>query len=139
MPTGLFTVNRILVVDDFEPWRQAVCSIVETLPGFQVVGEAADGEEAVQLAAQLKPDLVLLDIGMPKLNGVEAAKRIFQVSPASKVIFLSQENDLDTIQAVLRLGASAFVNKLNARTQLPGAITTAFDETLVQPLALERP
>lgn len=116
-------MHRILVVDDFEPWRQTVCRIVAALPGFQVVGEAADGEEAVQLAKRLMPDLVVLDIGMPKLNGVEAAKRIFQVSPASKVIFLSQENDLDTIQAVLSLGASAFVNKLNARTQLLDAIT----------------
>ena len=126
-------MHRILVVDDFEPWRQAVCEIVSQLPYFEVVGEAADGEEAVQLAARLQPDLVVLDIGMPKLNGVEAAKRIFQVSPVSKVIFLSQEHDLDTIQAVLRLGASGFVNKLNARTQLPGAITTALDPVVAAP------
>jgi DNA-binding NarL/FixJ family response regulator len=126
-------VHRIVVVDDFRGWRQTVCKIVEQLPDFEVVGEAADGEEAVQLAEQLKPDLIVLDIGMPKLNGVEAAKRIFHVSPASKVIFLSQENDLDTIQAVLSLGASAYVNKIQARTQLPGAITTALDPVVAAP------
>ena len=126
-------MHRIVVVDDFRGWRQTVCKIVEQLPDFEVVGEAADGEEAVQLAEQLKPDLIVLDIGMPKLNGVEAAKRIFHVSPASKVIFLSQENDLDTIQAVLSLGASAYVNKIQARTQLPGAITTALDPVVAAP------
>jgi DNA-binding NarL/FixJ family response regulator len=126
-------VHRIVVVDDFRGWRQTVSKIVEQLPDFEVVGEAADGEEAVQLAEQLKPDLIVLDIGMPKLNGVEAAKRIFHVSPASKVIFLSQENDLDTIQAVLSLGASAYVNKIQARTQLPGAITTALDPVVAAP------
>lgn len=109
-------------MDDLKPWRKVACGIVATLPGFQVVGEAADGEEAVELAAQLKPDLVVLDIGMPKLNGVEAARRILKVSPASRVIFLSQENDPETIQAVLSLGASAFVNKFDAITHLPGAI-----------------
>jgi len=118
-------MHRVLVVDDFEPWRQTVCGIVERLLGFQVVGQAADGEEAVQLAERLKPDLVLLDIGMPKLNGVEAAKRIFQVSPAAKVIFLSQESNPDTIQAVLSLGALAYVHKMKAGTELPRALETA--------------
>ena len=128
-------MHRILVVDDFEPWRQTVCRIVETLPGFDVVGEATDGEEAVQLAARLQPDLVVLDIGLPRLHGLHAAARIFQVSPKSKVLFCSLQNDPVTIQAAIDLGASAYVHKFDARTHLLGAITTALD-AIVAPAPL---
>lgn len=120
-------MRRILVVDDFEPWRQTVRGIIATQPELQIIAEAADGEEAVSLAAALKPDLVVLDIGLPRLNGLDAAARIFEVSPQSKALFLSLQNDPATIQAVLDLGASAYVHKLNVRSQLLSAITTALD------------
>ena len=74
------SVLRILVVDDYEPWRRQVCSILQPRPDFCVVGEVADGLEAVQKAQELKPDLILLDIGLPNLNGIEAANRIDQVA-----------------------------------------------------------
>jgi len=72
---------RVLVVDDYEPFRRLVCSTVGKVPALQIVGEASDGLEAVRRAEELKPDLVLLDIGLPELNGIEAARRIHKLSP----------------------------------------------------------
>ena len=97
---------RILIVDDFEDWRRQVHSLLQARPEWQVIAEASDGSEAVQKAEELKPDLILLDIGLPKLNGIEAARQIRQRSPSSKIIFLSQNNDLDVVQAALSTGAS---------------------------------
>ena len=77
-------MRRILVVDDFQPWREAACEMIEAQPELQVIAQAQDGEEAVQLAFDLKPDLVVLDIGLPKLNGLTAAVRIFEASPETK-------------------------------------------------------
>ena len=90
---------RVLVVDDFEPWRQQVCSMLQTRPELPVVAEAGDGLEAVQKAQELKPDLILLDIGLPNLNGLEAANRIRQVAPDASIIFLTQNNDKDVVRA----------------------------------------
>jgi DNA-binding NarL/FixJ family response regulator len=75
---------RILLVDDFKPWRLAVSRILGTAPDFQIVGEASDGVEAIEKAATLRPDIVLLDIGMPSLNGLEAARTIRHAIPESK-------------------------------------------------------
>lgn len=113
---------RIVVVDDVKVWRDAVCRILEKRPGLQVIAQAADGEEAVQLAEELKPDLIVLDIGLPKLDGLHAAARIFELSPTSKVVFLSQDNDPDTVQAALSIGQSAYVYKPKATTDLLCAI-----------------
>src|SRR5260370_13049791 len=74
---------RILVVDDFEPWRRSIVSIIEEDAELQVIHEASDGLEAVQMCQDLRPDLVVLDVGLPKLNGLEAARRIRDVSPDS--------------------------------------------------------
>jgi DNA-binding NarL/FixJ family response regulator len=123
-------VRRILIVDDFKPWRDAARDIIEAQPELQVIAEASDGQEAVQLAAALKPDLVVLDIGLPRINGLQAAGRIFKVSPATRVLFLSMQNDPATIEATLSLGAAGYVNKLNAGDQLLSAIATALDPVL---------
>jgi DNA-binding NarL/FixJ family response regulator len=104
---------RILLVDDFEPWRHFVSSMLLIKPELQVVGEASDGLEAVQKAVELKPDLILLDIGLPRLNGIEAARQIRNLVPESKIIFLSQESSADVIQEALRLGAWGYVVKAN--------------------------
>jgi DNA-binding NarL/FixJ family response regulator len=87
-----------------------------------VVGEAADGAEAVQKAQELQPDLIVLDIGLPKLNGIEAAPRMSELSPRSKILFLSQDNDADAIQAAFSAGAWGYVHKLSAGTELLRAV-----------------
>jgi DNA-binding NarL/FixJ family response regulator len=118
-------MNRILVVDNFKPWRELAREIIEAQPEFQVIAQAEDGEEAVQLATDLKPDLVVIDIGLPKPNGLSAAARIFKVSPATKIIFFSQDNDQDIVNAARSVGASAYVQKVKAASDLLSAITVA--------------
>jgi DNA-binding NarL/FixJ family response regulator len=82
-----------LLVDDFEQWRLAARSILEKVPAFRVISEAGDGLEAVEKAATLLPDVIVLDIGMPLLNGIEAARRIRQASPESRIVFLTENDD----------------------------------------------
>jgi CheY-like chemotaxis protein len=95
---------RILVAEDFAPFWQVICSMLAERPDVQVIGEVADGLEAVQKAELLAPDLVLLDIGLPTLNGIEAARQIRNVAPKSKIIFLSQESSPEVVQEALNLG-----------------------------------
>ena len=115
-------ISRILVADDFGPWRRAVCSMLGTQPELRVVAEAADGVEAVEKAKELKPDLVLLDVGMPRLNGIKASLSISEVSPTSKILFLSGINDPEVAQAALGAGGWAYIRKLNAPTELIPAV-----------------
>lgn len=109
---------RILIADDYADWRRQVRSLLQARPEWQVIAEALDGSEAIQKAEELKPDLVVLDIGLPKLNGIEAARRIRQLSPSSKIIFLSQKNDPDVVRAALSTGAQGYVCKTDARREL---------------------
>jgi DNA-binding NarL/FixJ family response regulator len=113
---------RILVVDDFEPWRRRVCSMLQTGPELRVVAEAGDGLEAVQKAKELKPDLILLDIGLPNLDGLEAANRIRQVAPDAAIIFLTQNSDKDVVRAALSTGARGYVLKTDAGRELLTAV-----------------
>ena len=102
-------MNTVLVVDDYEPVRRFVCSILERRADVQVIGQASDGLEAIQKTAELQPDLILLDIGIPKLNGIEAAGRIRTLSPRSKILFVSQETSSDVAQAALAVGAGYLI------------------------------
>ena len=97
---GVSTV-RTIVVDDFEPFRRYLCSMLGRRPGLQVIGEASDGLEAVQKAKELKPDLILLDIGLPTVNGIEAFQQISRVAPHAKIVFVTQDNDADVVRVVL--------------------------------------
>jgi DNA-binding NarL/FixJ family response regulator len=110
------------MVDDYEPFRRFVCSKLQSRPEFQIVGEASDGLEAVQNAEELQPDLILLDIGLPKLNGIEAAHRISRLVPSASILFISQENDPDLVAAALSNGAKGYVRKENAETDLLAAM-----------------
>jgi DNA-binding NarL/FixJ family response regulator len=103
-----------LIVEDFEEFRRFVVSVLRSKPEFQVIFEASDGVEGVQRAQQLKPDLILLDIGLPGLNGIEVARRICKVSPDSKILFLTQEPSADVVQAALNLGAHGYLLKSDA-------------------------
>lgn len=112
---------EVLVVDDFETFRQFVCSVLQETADFTVVGQASDGLEAVEKAEELQPHLVLLDIALPKLNGIEAARRISVVAPRSKVLFLSAISDPDVVKAALSEGAYGYV----AKSAVSGELVTA--------------
>jgi DNA-binding NarL/FixJ family response regulator len=116
---------KVLIVDDYEDWRRTVRELLQECPELQVIWEASDGLEAIRMAEELKPDLILLDIGLPKLNGIEAARQIRQLSPNSKIIFLSQDNSPDVMQEALSTGASDFVHKARAQSDLLPAINAA--------------
>jgi DNA-binding NarL/FixJ family response regulator len=93
------------VVDDFAPWPRFVIAKLRQNQNMRIVGVASDGLEAVQKAEELQPDMILLDIGLPKLNGIEAARQICRVAPKSKILFLSQELDVDVAHVALTYGA----------------------------------
>jgi len=112
---------RILIVDDFEAFRRFVSSTLRQRAEFRIVGEASDGWEAVQRANQLQPDLILLDVGLPNLNGLEVARKVRALSPA-KLLFISAFSDPDVVREAFRLGALAFVHKPHAQSELILAI-----------------
>lgn len=113
---------RVLVVDDFTAWRQYVVEKLKENPKLRVVDFASDGLEAVRKAEELKPDLILLDIGLPRMNGIEAARQIRKLVPKSKIIFLTQECSPDVVQAALSVGAEGCVLKTNAESDLLAAV-----------------
>jgi DNA-binding NarL/FixJ family response regulator len=113
---------RILLVDDHEPFRQFVRTTLSTRAEIEIIGEASDGLEAVQMAQKLGPGLIVLDIGLPGLNGIEAARRIRKLSPQSIILFLSQESSADVIQEALSAGALGYVIKTSAATDLMVAL-----------------
>jgi CheY-like chemotaxis protein len=102
---------------------------LEKRPEFQIIGEASDGLEAIQKAEELQPDLILLDIGLPKLNGIEAAKRIRIVAPHTKILFVSQESDFGLVDEAMRIGAWGYVHKQRARTELLPALEVVLGST----------
>jgi DNA-binding NarL/FixJ family response regulator len=116
------TLVRILLVDDFERFRSFISSLLGKQPGFQIVGDALDGPDAVQKAEELKPDLVVLDIGLPQMNGIEAARQIRLVSPGSKILFLTGNDDLEVARAALDTGATGYVAKSDAAVELLSAV-----------------
>ncbi len=113
---------RVLLADDFEMFRRFVASTLRNRRGFEVVGEARDGLEAIELASKLQPDLILLDVALPKLNGFEAARQILRVSPGSKILFLSAEHSREVSQEALSMGASGYVVKWQAAHDLMPAV-----------------
>ncbi len=113
---------RILVADDHEVVRQGVRSLLEAHPGWQVIAEASDGREAVEKACQLHPDVMILDIGMPNLNGLEATRQILRSDPGSRVLILTMHDTEQVVQEVLEAGARGFVLKSDAGRDLVGAV-----------------
>lgn len=118
---------RVLVVEDFEPFRRATSSILSNRTGLQIVGEASDGLEGVHKAEELQPDLILLDIGLPTLNGIVAARQIRTLSPASKIIFVTQEAAPEVVREALNLGAAGYVVKVKVARDLLVAVDAVLD------------
>ena len=110
------------MVEDFEPFRRLICSKLRKRPEFQIVAEDTDGLEAVQRAEALQPDLILLDIRLPSLNGIDAARRIRKLSPKSKILFISQESSAAVVQEALALGALGYMVKAHAGRELLAAV-----------------
>jgi DNA-binding NarL/FixJ family response regulator len=129
--------TKILVVDDHGQWRSMLRTQLEANSGFQVIAEAVNGFEAIQKAAQLHPDVVLLDLGMPLLNGLEAAPRIRRVSPESKIVFVTQESNRDIRAAALATGAEGYLLKSKVVPELIPALDAILMATV--PEALEAP
>ena len=116
---------RVLIVDDSLIFRRFIHWVLDQKQDLQVVGEAPDGLEGVQKAEELQPDLILLDIGLPNLDGLEVAKRVYQVAPNSKILFVTMLRDADVVQAALSNGAMGYVLKSDAGDELLAAIEAA--------------
>lgn len=113
---------RVLVVDDYEPWRRFVRLTIQIHPTCEVIAEVADGLEAVQKAQELQPDLIVLDIGLPTLSGIEAARRIRTHTPQAKILFLSENRSLEIAEEALRSGGSGYVLKSDAAGEFALAV-----------------
>jgi DNA-binding NarL/FixJ family response regulator len=113
---------HVLVADDFQPFRRFIASTLERRSDVQVICEVSDGLEAVQKAQELQPDLVVLDIGLPTLNGLEVARRIRRRSPNSRIIFLTLVSDPDVVREAFSLGALGYVAKTHAGSELVATV-----------------
>jgi DNA-binding NarL/FixJ family response regulator len=118
-------VVRVLMVDDFEPWRREIRKLLRGRPEFHVIAEATGGLEAVQMAHDLKPDLILLDINLPDLNGIHAARRIRHTASDVRIVFMTQDNDHDIVREALGTGAHGYVLKIDSENELLTAMDGA--------------
>jgi DNA-binding NarL/FixJ family response regulator len=116
---------RIVLVDDHEVARRALRSVLRANPNFEIVGEAAEGKEALKKVGELRPDIVLLDISLPDISGIEVAPGIRKVSPESRIIFVSQHISIPLAKDALRGGAYGYVVKSDAGLDLVAAIEAA--------------
>jgi DNA-binding NarL/FixJ family response regulator len=110
--------KRVLVVDDHAAVRKTICSLLSTEPTLDVVCQTADGEDAVRKAEELQPDLILLDITLPGISGIEAACRIRKVSPQSRILFLSQHDSLHMAMEAMKSGGHGYIVKIDAARDL---------------------
>ena len=113
---------RILVADDHEVVRHGLCSLLLARPGWEVCGQVSDGREAVRQSKELKPDIIVLDIGMPKLNGLEATRQILQNDPQARIVILTVTDSEHVVQEVLKAGARGYVLKSDAAKDLVSAV-----------------
>lgn len=113
---------RILIADDHEVARSGIRAVLESHPGWEVCAEAKDGRESVELAASVRPDVILLDIGMPNLNGLEAARQILAITPNVAILILTMHDSDNVVREVLRAGARGFVLKTDAGRDLVSAV-----------------
>jgi DNA-binding NarL/FixJ family response regulator len=112
----------VLIVDDFQPWRDFACSMLDKVPGLEVIAQASDGLQATQKAKELQPDLILLDIGLPGLNGIEAARQIRKCAPRSQILFASENRTGEVVDAALDTGALGYIAKSDAASEMLPAL-----------------
>jgi len=112
-------VVQVLIVDDYQPWLRFLHSMVQDSLQFQAIDEASDGPEAVRKAVKLEPDLVLLDIGLPKLNGIEVARQIRERVPKTKILFVSEQRSEEVVREALTTGSGYVVKSYAARELFP--------------------
>lgn len=118
---------RVLVVDDYEPWLRFAVSTLAKEPELKVIGEVSDGLQAVQEVRQMQPDLILLDIGLPTINGIEVARRIRECAPQSKILFVSENRSPEVAEEALGTGAGGYVVKSDAATELLPAVKAVLE------------
>jgi two-component system invasion response regulator UvrY len=120
---------RVLVVDDHDVVRRGICSILSADPEFDIICETSTGEAAVAKAQEHSPDIVLLDIGLPGISGLEAARRIRAVSPRSRILFLSQHDSQEMVREAFRAGGAGYLLKSEAGRELSHAIRAVLGGT----------
>lgn len=126
--------TKILIADDHRVVREAISSLLSSELGMEVVGDAEDGRAAVQLARRLKPDVIIMDVAMPNLNGIEATRQIVRELPRSKVIALSAYSDRRSVREMLKAGASGYIPKRCGFQELASAVrTVASNRTYLSP------
>ena len=118
---------RILIADDHPIFRRGLCDVIETAAGLQLVGQAGDGEAALQLVGELHPDIVIFDVHMPKLTGLQAARKLIEKRSATRIILLTMHEDEDLLNEALQLGVLAYVLKENAVEDLLQAVRAVAD------------
>lgn len=130
---------RILLVEDHEVVREALKGLIEAQPGMSVVGEAQDGARAIQLAASLQPDVIVMDIGLPGVNGAQATRAIKRAAPQTRIVALTQYEDTSYLRELIEAGAKGYVLKRAASQALVGAIRTVVTGgTFFDPITAER-
>ena len=127
MTTRKMPSVRTLVVEDFATFRRYVCSVLQQQPELTIVGEAGDGLTAVSLANSLRPELILLDVGLPELNGIEAARQIRQLVPDCNILILSQEMAPEIVEEALALGVRGYVTKTHVQRDLLAAVRAVLE------------
>jgi len=129
---------RILIADDHTLLRNGICALLKEVQDMVIVGEASDGREAVHLAGQLKPDIVLMDIAMPLLNGLEATRQIKRAHPEINVLVLTMYDNEEYFREMLEVGASGYIIKRAAATELVSAIRAVYNGEAVLSPAITR-
>jgi DNA-binding NarL/FixJ family response regulator len=119
---------RVLVVEDHERWRRHLCSVLANAAGCEVIGAASDGREAIHKIELLKPDLILMDIGLPGVDGIEAARQVIAREPSSRILFVSEHQSSDIIQTALGSGARGYITKSDASRELLPAMAAIVQE-----------
>ena len=133
--TGERRMLRVLVVDDHAPFRRAASNVIATAPGFELAGEAASGERAVELAAALDPDIVLLDVNMPGIGGIEAARRIAAHGSDTVIVLVSSDRPHELPDAARTCGAAASVNKADFGQELLARLLRQVQQHRLDPTA----